>query len=91
VHILIEKFFFQFLDICYFSDCNDGEAPEVRIDNDRLCVCVADNTDSGIAFEFVKLSFKLGSEIRTFQIVNGANESFLLTISRESAPLCTQM
>ena len=87
VHILVEKVFFQFLDIRYFSNCDDGEAAEVGIDDNGLCICVADNAYAGIAFKFIKLSFKLGSEICTFQIVNGANKSFLLTISRESAPL----
>lgn len=67
------------------------DAAEVGIDDNGLCICVADNAYAGIAFKFIKLSFKLGSEICTFQIVNGANKSFLLTISRESAPLCTQM
>ena len=34
VHVLTEKFFFQFLYIDYFSDCDNGEAPEVRIDDE---------------------------------------------------------
>ena len=91
VHVLTEKFFFQFLDIDYFSDCDNGEAPEVRIDDDRLCVCVANDADAGVSFEFVEFSFKLGSEISTFQIVNGAYKTFFLTICCESSPLGTQM
>ena len=31
VQILVEKVFFQFLDIRYFSDCDDGEAAEVSL------------------------------------------------------------
>ena len=42
VHILVEKVFFQFLDIRYFSNCDDGEAAEVGIDDNGLCICVAD-------------------------------------------------
>ena len=91
VHILIEKFIFQLLNIDNLCNGNNGEAAEVGIDDNGLCICVADNAYAGIAFKFIKLSFKLGSEICTFQIVNGANKSFLLTISRESAPLCTLM
>jgi len=29
VHILVEKVFFQFLDIRYFSNCDDGRTPVV--------------------------------------------------------------
>ena len=28
-----------------------------------LIVCVADNADPGIAFEFIQIGFKLGTEI----------------------------
>ena len=63
VHILVEKVFFQFLDIRYFSNCDDGEAAEVGIDDNGLCICVADNAYAGIAFKFIKLSFKLGSKL----------------------------
>ena len=49
MHVLTEKFFFQFLDIDYFSNCDNGEAPEVRIDDDRLCVCVANDADAGVS------------------------------------------
>ena len=56
MHVLTEKFFFQFLDIDYFSDCDNGEAPEVRIDDDRLCVCVANDADAGVSFEFVTVA-----------------------------------
>ena len=87
MHVLTEKFFFQFLDIDYFSDCDNGEAPEVRIDDDRLCVCVANDADAGVSFKFVQFSFKLGSEISTFQIVNGAYKTFFLTICCESSSL----
>jgi len=74
-----------------FSDCDDGEAAEVGIDDNGLCICVADNAYAGIAFKFIKLSFKLGSEICTFQIVNGANKNkennmggFFGTVSKSS-------
>lgn len=91
VHIFTEELFFQFLDISYFSNSNNGEAPEMRIDNDRLCICVANNADSSISFEFVQFSFKFGSKISTFQIMNRTDKTFLLTISSESAPLRSQM
>ena len=55
VHILVEKVFFQFLDIRYFSDCDDGEAAEVGIDDNGLCICVADNAYAGIALIYQAL------------------------------------
>ena len=91
VHILAEKFVFQLLDIGYFCDGNNGEAAEVRVDNDRLCVCVTDDADTGVSFKIVQFTLELGSEIGTFQIMNGTDKPFFLTICRESSPLCTQM
>ena len=49
------------------------------------------DADAGVSFEFVQFSFKLGSEISTFQIVNGAYKTFFLTVCCESSSLGTQM
>ena len=70
MHILREKFIFQFFNIGDFCDSNNGKASEVRINNNRLCVCITNNTDSGISFELIQFIFKFSTEISTFQVVD---------------------
>ena len=70
MHILREKLIFQFFNIGDFCDSNNGKASEVRINNNRLRVCITNNTDSGISFELIQFIFKFSTKISTFQIVD---------------------
>ena len=79
------------LNIDNLCNGNNGEATEVRVNNNRLSVCVTNNADTGVSFKLVQFSFELCSKIGTFQIMNGAYKPFFLTVCRESSPLCTQM
>ncbi len=49
---------------------HDREFTEVGVDNDRLRIRIADNTDPSFSFEFRKPRFKLGAEIKILQIVD---------------------
>ena len=65
----------------------DGELTEVGVDDDRLRIRIADDTDSGISHKLVESRLELRTKIRTFQIVNRTCETgFLIVCSHTAAP-----
>ena len=71
VHVFLKQLFGDFLKICNLCYGADCEASEVRVDDERLCVSVADYAYTRCAtFEPVECRFELCPEIRAFQIVD---------------------
>ena len=71
---LVEELFFevgQIVDLCHGDD---GKFAEVATEYDRLCIGIADDTDTRIARKGRQIGFEFGSEIRTFDIVNRTGE-----------------
>ena len=75
MHVFGQKLVFEFRKIVDLGYRDDGEFPEVGIDDDRLRIGVTDDSYSCVAFEFVQLVFELASEIGTFDVVDRAFEA----------------
>ena len=52
VHVGSEQFLFQFLHVHDLGDRDNREFSEVRVDDNRLCIRVADDADAGVTLEF---------------------------------------
>ena len=65
-----QQFFLQFVDVIDFRHGNDGKLSQMGIDDDRLRIRIADDSDTCIARELRKSGLELGSEIRIFQIMD---------------------
>ena len=83
--ILIKKLLFKLVEIGDFSHCDDSEASEMRIEDDRLGIGVADYAYSRISSEFVKFVLEFGSEISTFEVVNRPTEAKLIIVGYHTA------
>ena len=86
VHVLSQQFGGNLADVVYLCNGNDGIAPQVRVDDDRLRVGVADDAQTLIAEEAVELVLELAAEVVAFQTVNGTAEAALAV---ESYHTCT--
>ena len=87
VHIRFQQILFQFLDVIYLGNRHDGELTEMGVDDNRLRIRIADDTDSGISHKLVESRLELCTKIRTFQIVNRTGKtSFLIVCSHTAAP-----
>ena len=77
MHILLKECARNLLhidDLCY---CADSEATKVGIKEKWLGISVADDTYACIAIKFIKFFLELGAEIRIFQMMDTAFETFL--------------
>ena len=85
--MLLEHLLFQFHEVHNFCHRNNGKTPQVRIDDERLRIGVADNSHAGLASgKSFEIWFELGAKIRVFEVVNGACELlFVLIISGHTA------
>ena len=92
MHVLLKQLFGQLLDIynlCHSADCKSSE---MRVYHKWLRIGVADYTNTrSTSLESVERRFELGAEIRILQIVDGADESFLLTVHRQTATTRAEM
>ena len=80
MHVLLEQLSLQFDNICNLGHRDNGKTSQMGVQNDRLRIRIADNTDTGIPLELVQFIFKLRTEISTFQIVDGAVETVSLPV-----------
>ena len=75
VHAFGKQFGCDVADVVDFSNCHYSVTPQVRIDDYRLRVGVADDSESLIADEAVELVFKFRAEIIAFETVDCAVET----------------
>ena len=69
VESLGQQFVLQFLDIIYAPYGDYRELAEVTVDDYRLSVCIAYDTDTATALKLVEIGFKFRTEISVFDIV----------------------
>ena len=87
MHVLVEEFTRELVDVHYLRHRADSKAPEVGVHDERLRIGVADDADSGCRpFELVERRLELGAEIRILEIVDGAHEAFLLAECCHTSP-----
>ena len=67
---LVEAFALQFVHIVDLAHRAYCKAPQVRVDDDRLRVGVADDTNAHIAGHLVKVFAELGAKVRVLDVVN---------------------
>ena len=92
VHVLLKQLLSELLDIHNLSYCADCKTSEMRVYHKWLRVGVADNTYTrSTTLESVERRFELGAKIRVLQIVDGADESLLLTVHRQTATSRSEM
>ena len=91
MHIRFQQILFQFLDVIDLGNRHDGELTEVGVDDDRLRIRIADDTDPGISHKLVESRLELRTKIRTFQIVNRTCETGFLIICSHTATPGSQM
>ena len=91
MHILGQQFIFQFLQIHDLGHSYDGKTSEVRIQYERLGICITDTADADIAPHFFHVLFELCPERRVFNAVNIPLESQFRRIGCHTAASCPQM
>ena len=92
VHVLVEQLLCKLLNVDDLCHRADGEASKVRIEDDGLCVGVANHADARrAALKSVERRLELGAEVRALQIVDGACKSFFLTVHRHTATAGSEM
>ncbi len=69
---------------------DDSELAEMRVHHDRLRIGVADDAYAAVTQEFGELIVKFGSEIRTFEAVDGTMEGVAVE-SADTAYRCPKM
>jgi hypothetical protein len=72
------------------SDRDDGIIPQVRPDEDRLVVIIADDADAGPRVEVAEIGIKLGPELGILDVVDDAEEAVIADDGQPS-PSCAQM
>ena len=69
-------------------DGDDGEGAEVRADEERLRVVVADDPDAVAPVEPRQVGLELGAEVTVFDVVDGALDAFAIA-HRHAAVACS--
>ena len=91
-HVLGQQLARQFVYVDYLGHRTDGERPQVRVDYQWLCIGIADDADARLtAFETVECRLELGAKIRAFEVVNRADEPFILTVGCHTSPAGTEV
>ena len=85
IHSFGEEFFGQRLGVVDPCHRDKREPSQMRVDQHWLGVCVADDSDSGVAGEFAKLVFKAAAEIAVLEAVDPSHESPIRVEGRETA------
>ena len=76
MHVLRHHFLRKFLKVVHLCHRCDGEASQMGIEDEWLCVGVADDADARVAtFETIECRFELRAEIRTFEVMDGTDET----------------
>ena len=78
MHLLGQQFLGDFLLVVDLRYSNHGIPAQMRIDDNRLRVGIADNTQSLVAVEGVQFVLELRAEIVAFQTVDRPAEAQLL-------------
>ena len=86
VHVLLQQFLRQFLQVIDFGHRDDGEFPQVGIDHDRLRVRVADDTNTRLSLKRGKLRLELRAEVGTLQTMDRAYKPLPFCVSGHTAP-----
>ena len=77
MHILFKKSVCNLLHIIDFCNSTDCKSTKVGIEKKWLGIRVADDTYTGVTIKFIKFFLELGAEIRIFQMMDTAFETFL--------------
>ena len=76
VLVLAEELGCQRIDIVDFGHRDDGKAPQVGVNDERLRIGVADDADArGASLETAERALELGTEVRVFKVVYGTCET----------------
>ena len=81
----------QFLNIIDLADSDDRKNTEMRPDNQRLILIIANHADSAFSAEMRQVIIEFGTELRIGNVVNGTHDRSVRTENSESAALGSQM
>jgi len=72
------------------ADRDDGIISQVRSDEDRLVVVIADDSDAGPRVEVGEIGIELAPELGIFNVVDDAEDS-VVSDDRQPSASCPQM
>ena len=75
------------MQVVDFCNGDHGHLTQVGVHHDGLRVCVGDDTDAAVTLEAREFLLKTRTEIVALEIVNTAEEAFLLRVRGETAAL----
>ena len=91
VNVLRHHLFRYLSDVGYLRDRRYSIASQMRIDDNRLRIGVADDAYSRVTAEVFEFILELTAEVITFQTVNATAKSAFLIIQYHAGTLCSEM
>jgi hypothetical protein len=88
--LLPESFIDEFIDVLDRSYRNYGIVAEVRSDQKRLIVEIADDPDSHISGHLVYVGFEFGAKLCIFDVMDKSDKTRII-LDSQSPSFCSEM